>query len=312
MRIFIILTTMVLAHPLSAKTLDIVSGVAHCNAVTRVCEESDALKRVWAACGLPETHDFARRVEIAQEHLLRPKGLERWQISERYADQREALMALFSQMGFLEGSHASNLHYDYGVVHGATLHRTRSRIQWLVNEYNRGVRFDAVIFLSGERKLDPQLEIPEIREQLREGEAMPETETQMVRWLWQRLDLPEGLRLLPFTLVDAKASDWRAHTGDTATEWVAGAPKAGSILAVSNQPYVSYQDMSLRNRLPSTFTLETIGEPVNGYVMNSVYLDNLARLLREVRTWQSASQAVNLAPGKKKPNRLSPKQESKH
>jgi len=220
---------------------------------------------------------------------MRPKGLERWQIQERYENRREELMALFDTLGFHEALHAKNSHYDYGVIFGATLQRTRSRINWLIHEWKRGVRFDEIVFLSGDRTLDTALELSELRQLWRCCEIIPANEIEMITWLRRHMDIPQEMLKLPFTLINASASDWRAHTGDTVHNWIAKSPKAGSILAVSNQPYVSYQDMSLRRRLTSTFTIETIGEAASKNDMNSVYLDNLARLLFELRSWENAS-----------------------
>jgi hypothetical protein len=289
--IILLMVTPLLASPaLASSRLESVAKVATCSdAGKNTCEATPALKKVFTLLGQEAPKSFADTIDAAQKTWQRPEGTERWQIKERFTDKRDALLLLMKELGFTDAIHAREKHYEYAAIHGATLRTVESRIKWLVKEWKRGVRFDAVIILSGERKLDKALELSEINKRWRCPEVMPENETQMIQWLWNETELPKEMRRLPFTLVNAKASNWRAHTGDTVNAWLASAPKAGSILAVSNQPYVSYQDMSLRNRLPSSFTLETVGERAGDDIMNSVYLDNIAALLLQLRKWQEPS-----------------------
>jgi hypothetical protein len=142
--------------------------------------------------------------------------------------------------------------------------------------------------LSGVRKLDAEHEMPLILKDLRDGEKVPTNETEMIEWLLPRIDMPNEMRQIPIITVNALASDTRAHTGDTVIRWMNENPTKGRILAISSQPYVSYQDMSMRNRLAPGFTLETIGDKA-GDVMNAVYLDNVARLLFEIQKWTTTS-----------------------
>ncbi len=252
----------------------------------RDCEGSEALRRLFEACHEPWPLSLNEIVNVTQKTWMRPKGLERWQIPEKYPEKRDTLLPLFKSLGFIDAVHATQKHYDYGIVHGATVQRSQSRIEWLVQQWERGVRFDSLVFLSGERALDKDLELSHIEKLWHAPEIWPTSETEMIAWLWRRMAIPDAMRKLPYTLINASASDTRAHTGDTVVEWMAKNPGAGTILAVSNQPFVSYQHMSLLRRLNCAFEVETIGEAASNNTLNAVYLDNLARLLFEINAWK--------------------------
>ena len=72
----------------------------------------------------------------------------------------------------------------------------------------------------------------------------------------------------------------RPTTPDTVLDWLKIKPHPGLCLAISNQPYVLYQDSVLKTVLPPSFTVETIGEKMDETSYNvSLLLDNLARFL---------------------------------
>jgi len=81
-----------------------------------------------------------------QSHFLR-KG-ERWDSQNSHFDHLEqALIRLLSDLGFVEALKASSLYYKGAIVHGASLHRVQTRLQTLIQEWKRGVRFLTLFFL---------------------------------------------------------------------------------------------------------------------------------------------------------------------
>jgi len=273
-----------------AGQLESVGLVAKCGdslSVGRKCEATPKLKELFRLVGLKTEDNFQSMVTGAQETWKRPVGVERWQLKEKFADKRDLLVPLFRELGFIDAVHAKEKFYEYACVHGASIQGVKSRLDWLVSEFKRGVRFNKIIVLSGVRKLDEEHEMPLILKDIHDGEKVPTNETEMIAWLIPHIDMPIELREIPIVMVNALASDTRAHTGDTVIKWMNDNPTKGSILAFSSQPYVSYQDMSMRNRLAPGFTLETIGDKA-GDVMNAVYLDNVARLLFELQKWTAS------------------------
>ena len=70
----------------------------------------------------------------------------------------------------------------------------------------------------------------------------------------------------------------RPNTRDTINEWLQKYnPHNGSILAISNQPFIGYQDAVLRNILPKGFSIETVGCENLENETTTIILDSLAR-----------------------------------
>lgn len=271
----------------SARVQTFANAVANCTgdtALPRKCVPTPELQELLSLVGLNVPENWHNLVETTQSHWLRQRGVERWQMPEMFTEKRTALLPIFRKLGLIDAVHAKLGFYEYAVVHGATLQGVTSRVNWLVSEWRRGIRFHSIVILSGERLLDEKHEMPYIFADFHYCEKIPTNETQMIQWLLPRIDMPNEMRRLPVLLVNAMASGTRARTGDTVMRWMNENPPRGAILAVSSQPYISYQDMSMRNRLAPGFSLETIG-PAAGQVSNAVYLDNLARLLFELQRW---------------------------
>lgn len=181
----------------------------------------------------------------------------------------------------------------------------RKRLAFLVREWNRGVRFDHIIMLAGQRPLDAELEslsvlydrknkeLP-IRQSWHEPQLPPKTETEMMRMIFEQAQLPEALAKVQFRVIDtpmqkrADGSVCRPTTGDTVNAWLAQNPEPGNCLVISNQPYVAYQDSVMRCLMPKSFTIETIGSNDQETERLSTLLDTVARTLyQEYQSFKS-------------------------
>lgn len=209
--------------------------------------------------------------------FIRSRGKERWEISDIHEDKRIAIIETFEQMGILDTLLPTKTHYNYVLVHGATLDRAQTRMFFLIDLYNHGIRFDAIIILSGKRLLTDD-------EKKRLNYAA-ENEYEMVQVVWNQLDLPEGLKQLPTLFVDSPMKEkngviLRPTTADTIITWLKSDPKPGSALTISNQPFCDYQDCVTRTYMPNSFEIETVGPAADqDEIRVSVLLDNLARWL---------------------------------
>lgn len=220
-------------------------------------------------------------VELTQKQqpigFIRPLGKERWEIDDIHEDNRLAILKTFQKMGVLDALHPVDMHYDYGIVHGATLDRSQSRMLFLIELHNQGIRFDSIVVLSGKRLLTAD-------EQKRLNYAA-ENEYEMVKIVWNQLDIPERLKQIPITFVDSPMIEkdgviTRPTTGTTIKTWLESNPKPGSALTISNQPFCEYQDSVTRTYLPRSFQIETVGPAADqDEIRISVLLDNLARWL---------------------------------
>ncbi len=228
-----------------------------------------ALTELLSLLDIPSNSTLPSLVQATQKAWYQP-GKERWQFEKRYVDKKEQAWPLLIQLGCIEKVSASKMHYEYALLLGGYAPRMQERIQFLIQEWKRGVRFNQLVMLTGERPLDPEHE---------KGTSSLNTETEMFLYLWSQADLPQSLRQTPLLIVNAPMTNTRPTTLDTIKEWLKQSPAPGSCLIVSNQPFNGYFDAVFRTYMPTTFTLETIGNVADPELPFAVFLDNLARCL---------------------------------
>ncbi len=233
-----------------------------------------ALEKLLNVLEVPHGPDLQSIVDATQTRWIQ-KDKERWEFEKRNEDKRDLLLPLFKELGMIDTVDASGTMYDYALVYGATYGSVVARIEHLVSQYKRGVRFSQVVLLTGQRQLGSFI-----------GErGLPyKTETEMMLDLWKTMPMPESLRTLPYLLVDAPEQEKngqlvRPTTKDTLVEWLKTKPTPGTCLFVSNQPFSGYQEAVAKCALPSSFTIETIGRQADPKMPVAILLDNLARWL---------------------------------
>ncbi|MBS0629085.1 MAG: hypothetical protein JSS30_02530 [Verrucomicrobia bacterium] len=194
---------------------------------------------------------------------------ERWEMDRRFEEKRDLALPLLRELQCIETIRAQKQHYSYALVLGATGSVMKKRLDFLYEEWERGVRFDQIILLTGARDLDPKIE--EIPEGL-------QTETDLFVYLFDHHPL-NGL--VPHLVIDSpKQAARRPTTASTVLEWLKSNPKGGSCLAVSTQPFVGYQEAVVRSLLPTAFEVEAIGPQMGQNYPLSIYLDNFAKWLK--------------------------------
>lgn len=241
-------------------------------------------------------------VQATQREWLRPAGKERWDAPDKHEDKRAQVLAILDQLGYLQEIHASKKRYNRAIILGALASRVRSRLAHFLKQWKAGVRFDEIVVLGGERPLHPKLEshqvlldrnnkeLPIRADWTLQGE-LPETESGMIRMVFDQADLPEKLKKeVRIVFVETPmqqrpdGSLRRPNTGDTIIHWKRTcAPTPGSCLVISSQPYVCYQDAVARTFLSKYFGVETIGSCVQDDLPLAVHLDNIARWLYQER-----------------------------
>jgi len=242
--------------------------------------------------------EIVRSTQFPQDEggWLRTSGKERWEVKEISPEKREQLMTMFDKLFVIQEIEPAGIYYDYAVILGATVHRVRSRLQYLVELWKKGVRFGCIVVLVGQRPLDSGLESPE--ELLNENNTMfpfkhgwqltddlPTTETGMAKLVFAQSPLPAEWDNLSIIFVDTPMQQTlfgklrRPNTQDTIMHWFKTNPRAGSVLAISGQPYVNYQDTVLRCFIPDTFSLETVGKAAPLKERTTTILDSMARWL---------------------------------
>lgn len=257
-----------------------------------------ALSQLLQKCNIQHDNSLASIVEQTQKQWLRPTGVERFNMSDAYADRKQELKPLFKDLGLVDDKIPTKKHYRYCLVHGASLLNIRARIACVVKLWLNGIRFDQLVFLTGARDLDPikediktltdrtQTLLPIRVDWQLDEKNLPKTETDMVKLVYEQAILPAELRKVPMVIIDAPkqvAQDGslrRPNTENTIKTWLDKTPDPGLCLAISNQPYVGYQDSVTRTILPAEFELETVGLSMpESQESVALWLDSLARWL---------------------------------
>jgi len=241
-------------------------------------------------------------VDTTQKKWLRQTGKERWEMEEKFPEKRQKLINLFDQLGTIKEIKPQKKQYDYVLFFGASFPAFKRRLNFLFQLWNDGIRFNTVVFLGGQRPLDPQLESPEIlldtatnsfpyKKAWELKTEMPQTEIDMMKFVFDQAELPQGFELVNLVFVDTpmqktdSGQPRRPITVDTINKWLKTYPKPGSLLVISSQPHVGYQDTVARTVLPSHFSIETVGAAAGPGLKTAVYLDNLARWLYQTQEY---------------------------
>lgn len=229
-----------------------------------------ALSSLAAALDISPDADL---IEATQERWLRKPGLERWEIAELSPEKRLFVLHWAEEQGFFAPWMPSEPLYDQALILGATTSRMQSRLAYLVHLWNEGTRFSEIVWLTGERLLDPRVDSLTDR---------AETESDAARILWNEAYLPEEMRQLPVLFVDAsvKEGQKRPNTADTIHAWLEKEPKPGKPLFISDQPFCGYQFAVIKALLPDAYAFDVAGEGVcstNHPAAGAIILDSVAR-----------------------------------
>lgn len=214
-----------------------------------------------------------------QEVWLRSAGKERWENQKEFAVSYTTLSPLFEELYLTQTVEPANQRYDYAVFLGATVNSVRNRLAFLIESWQKGTRFNSIVILAGARPLDKKIESDELlldtiftglpaKQDWQFNGQFPTTETEMIRFVFDQTQLPQAWnKEVPIIFVDTplqKTDDGslrRPNTQDTIDQWLHDhKPAQGSILALSHQPYVGYQDVVLRRSLAKRFSIETVGK----------------------------------------------------
>lgn len=243
------------------------------------------VQELMGAVGLPACSTLKECVDVTQKEWLRKPGQERWQIENTQEDKRAVVMPYMQTLGCVEEHLPSKKHYTYAFLLGATLPSLRHRLSYLQSCWDRGVRFDQIVCLVGDRSLDKEKEVKVLQEEGVAPDAMPATEIDMMRYLLETTKFSGGMENVPLVVVVSyrkimpDGSYQRPTSADTIANWLKSSPKVGSILAMSNQPYCVYQQVVIKSLVPREFSVETVGSKAADSVTTAVYLDTIARIL---------------------------------
>ena len=162
------------------------------------------------------------------------------------------------------------------MILGAATSQMQMRLDYLKQLWEDGVRFDEVVWLTGDRPLD--IRVDGLTDRC-------SNESEAARILWEETDLPEEMRALSvvFIAVPMKiegTSLKRPNTKDTIVAWLNTTPQACSALFISNQPFCGYQFAVIKASLPNMFLFDLAGQgadPTKHPAAAAITLDSIAR-----------------------------------
>ncbi len=239
---------------------------------------------------------FMREVQVPGKNLLEiddalqarffqknPDGSpkERWELSEIPSLDKKALMRHLTNCGFVNLTLPNSKTYDYAAWPGALITRASIRLGELFVAWNHGIRWKKLVVFGSKRPLNPEKEsfyaccnaicLPLVMLQIARKnwrEINPQTELDMMRWIWSITKIAVFLENLDVVFVDAPMKPpfeegeplVRPTTEDTILEWLKSSPNPGSVLLSSGAPYGMAQDEAFWMLLePYGFTVETFG-----------------------------------------------------
>ena len=226
-------------------------------------------------------------------------GLERRDIYDGEKEQAiaEKVFEVCEGLGLFAPYYPERSHYQYALCLGAFLNTAQKRLEGLIALWERGVRFDVLVFLGGERCL--------IENEKRLLPASCKTEHDMLQALWQQKlgEVPDSMQeklVGRVHFVNApRGFAARPSTADTYRYWLEQfQPEPGAVLAMSTIGLVPYQHLVGKNILGAPFELDTVcsEESLKIKPTVKVTLDTIVKCLREIERSQSST-TPRLKPG---------------
>jgi hypothetical protein len=232
-----------------------------------------ALCELTSILGIPEDADL---VTETQKRWLRKPNQERWEMNELSSDQRLFVLNWAQKNGLSDPWKPLSSNYDKALILGATTSRMQMRLDYLIQLWNEGTRFHEVVWLTGERPLDPRVDGLTDR---------CTNEAEAAHILWEEASIPEEMRSLPVVFIAAPmkiegTSRKRPNTEDTIVAWLKVCEHPCKALFVSDQPFCGYQFAVIKANMPDPFLFDVAGQGVdlNNHPSGAALtLDSIAR-----------------------------------
>lgn len=268
---------------------------------------SEVLINVFYETGFHKPETLEALNEVGQEHFLRKSNAERWEMKNKFEKilsqkKKEELRQLFKKLEMVDALYPQKENYDVVLILGATVPRMRQRIKSLEDYWRKGMRAKKIVFLTGDRPLTAPNETKahlidqnDSTIQFRPGwtapETLPKTEAEGAQFAWNQVVSDNSLRntdvefiSTPMIVNPETGETRRPNTADTVAQLLKEVDVKGNLLAISNNPYIAYQDLAVRKELLdhgvlNHISLETVGSKSSDAVTVDHYLDSLARIL---------------------------------
>ena len=197
-------------------------------------------------------------------------------MSELAPDQRAFVLNWAREQELFADWLPSSDSYDKALILGASTSRMQMRLDYLKKLWNQGVRFQEIVWLTGDRPLDARID----------GLAgRCQNESEAAHIIQEESELPDDMRQLPITFIAVPMKGegpvrQRPNTADTIIAWLQTSPSPCRALFVSDQPFCGYQFATVKSVLPDIFLFDLVGPGVDPYghpAAAAITLDSIAR-----------------------------------
>lgn len=241
-----------------------------------------ALSQLTVYLGIPKDADTL--VET-QKRWLRTTGQERWEMAELPLEQKLFVLNWGKEHGLFDPWKPLYKKYDQALILGATTGRMQMRLDYLKQLWEDGVRFDQIVWLTGDRPLD--LHIDQLTDRC-------QNESEAAHLIWEETHLPLEMRkiLVNFIAVPMMDNGKRPNTEDTLIAWLENAEPC-TALFVSDQPFCGYQFAIIKGTLPEAFEFDLVGQgvdPMSHPAAAAITLDSLARWIYQEKLIQQSKE----------------------
>ena len=201
------------------------------------CQLPAHVQHIFELLGHPEIDNLQEADSFAQENFIR-KG-ERWDqqvmtpCRKAMPENREALIGDLKGLGMIDEVPFTEKHVTYVGLLGALKERVELRMDYLEKLIQEGLTFEYLVLLGGMREL-----------QEFEKAGLPAeivTESDMMHYVAQHSSLKDCqiIQVNAPMIQKADGTTVRPTTDDTIKHFLANAPKKGSFLVISNNPYIA-------------------------------------------------------------------------
>lgn len=237
--------------------------------------DPEALSELAFALGLSKEEDL---VAQTQKSWLRNPGRERWELSELSSEKRHFVLDWAEKQGIFAPWRPAQTHYGKALILGATTCRMQIRLNYLKELWEQGTRFDEIVWLTGDRPLDPRID--GLTERCK-------NESEAAQALWKEANLPPEMKNLPVVFIAVPMKEEgsvlkRPNTEDTIVAWLEQTKAPCTALFVSDQPFCGYQFAVIKACLPEEFLFDLVGQgvdPKSHPAAAAITLDSIARWL---------------------------------
>ncbi len=267
--------------------LTFISSIFSCEAIWNN-GPTQLLKDIFKIMDVSGVETLETAVQQSNFRWIRPKGLERWDVYSLLDNtQRVALTKKIKHSSLAREKLPLKKHYDALVILGATTARVKSRIEFFKKLHKQGITFDKIYLLGSTRDLKIGTESDKEMAKTLEAKNLEASEMNMINELWLQAR-PDSLKNILVVAVQAqqRPDGTRANTEDTLKDMMIDfvETKGKSILFISNNPYICYQDAVEKKVLkPYGIAVETVGEAMTKEETMENVLDTVARCLTNIQ-----------------------------